>query len=109
MSRKVVWAVLAIGVAMIVMPLAMSLPSRASAGQNMIDGFRPIMQPANVNTTANYYYETFVPLRGVAQGGVQAASETPKLMATLAAGLHMTPAQLQQLMQTNFPAFAALL
>ncbi len=109
MSRRVTWAVLAIGVAMIVMPFAMSLPSRASAGQNMIDGFRPLMQPANVNTTANYYNETFVPLRGVAQGGVQAAGEIPNLTTTLAAGLHMTPTQLQQLLQTNFPAFAALL
>ncbi len=109
MSRKITWVVLAVGLAMVVMPFAISLPGRASAGQKMIDGFRPLMQPAAVDTTASYYTQTFVPLRAVAQGGVQAAAETPQLMATLAAGLHMTPAQLQQLMQTNFPAFAALL
>ncbi len=109
MSRKVLWPILVIGVVLIVMPFAISLPSRASAGQTMIDNFKPIMQPASVAKTVNYYNNTFVPLRGVAIGGVQAAKETPALIAGLAKQLHMTPAQVQQFLGTNFPAMAKLL
>jgi hypothetical protein len=45
------WPVLVIGLALIVAPLAFSLPSKASAGQKMRDGFHPLMQPAAVATT----------------------------------------------------------
>lgn len=62
MHRKLWWAVLAIGLVLVIAPFAISLPSRASAGQDMIDGFRPIMQPDQVATTARYYNEVFVPL-----------------------------------------------
>ena len=62
MHRKLWWAVLAIGLVLAIAPFAISLPSRASAGQDMIDGFRPIMQPGQVATTARYYNEVFVPL-----------------------------------------------
>jgi len=62
-----------------------------------------------VNTTVNYYYQTFVPLRAVADGGVQAAPEIPKLIAGLASQLHMTPTQVQQFLGTDFPAMAKLL
>jgi hypothetical protein len=74
MTRKVLWPVLVIGILLIVMPFAISLPSKASAGQTMLNEFHPIMQPANVNTTVNYYYQTFVPLRAVADGGVRSSS-----------------------------------
>jgi hypothetical protein len=109
MTRKVLWPILVIGILLIVMPFAISLPSKASAGQTMLNEFHPIMQPANVNTTVNYYYQTFVPLRGVANGGVQAAPEIPKLIAGLASQLHMTPTQVQQFLGTDFPAMAKLL
>ena len=109
MSRKVLWPILVIGVAMIVLPFAISLPSRASAGQDMIDQFHPIMQQASVTKTVNYYNQTFVPLRGVAVGGVQAAKETPALIGGLARQLHMSPSQVQQFLGTNFPAMAKLL
>lgn len=109
MTRKVLWPVLVIGVLLIVAPFAISLPSKASAGQTMLNEFHPIMQPANVNTTVKYYYQTFVPLRGVATGGVAAAGETPKLIAGLATQLHMTPAQVQKFLGTDFPALAELL
>ncbi len=109
MSRKVLWPVLVIGVAMIVLPFAISLPSKASHGQTMMDQFRPIMQPASVNKTVNYYNQTFTPLRPVAVGGVAAAGEIPQLIPALSKQLHMTPAQLQQFLGKNFPATAALL
>jgi hypothetical protein len=109
MARKVLWPVLVIGILMIVMPFAISLPSKASAGQTMLNEFHPIMQPAAVRTAAKYYYQTFVPLGPVANGGVLAAPEIPKFVATLATELHMTPAQVQLFMGTDFPAMAKLL
>ncbi len=109
MNRKVLWPILAIGVALIVMPFAISLPGKASAGQTMMDNFQPIMQPANVNTTVDYYNRTFVPLRPVAIGGVQAAAEVPQMIPALAKALHMTPAQVQQFLGTGFPAMAQLM
>lgn len=108
-TRMLLWPILLIGIALIVMPFVISLPSRASAGQKMIDAFHPIMQPASVNTTVNYYNQTFVPLGSVATGAVQAAGEAPQLIAALASQLHMTPAQVQQFLGANFPAMAALL
>jgi hypothetical protein len=63
MDRKALWwAVLVIGVALIVAPLAMGMPGKAAAGQRMLNGFQPIMAPAHVQTTADYYYKVFVPL-----------------------------------------------
>jgi hypothetical protein len=56
------WAVLAIGAALVIAPFAISLPSKAAAGQDMLDGFHPIMQPAQVQATADYYYDVFTPL-----------------------------------------------
>jgi hypothetical protein len=63
MSKKALWwAVLIVGVAMIVMPFAMGLPGKAAAGNRMLNDFRPIMQPRQVQLTSNYYYKVFVPL-----------------------------------------------
>jgi hypothetical protein len=62
MNRKLFWAVLAIGVALVVTPFAMSLPTKAAAGQRMMSGFEPIMQPNQVAKTADYYNNVFVPL-----------------------------------------------
>lgn len=107
--RMSLWSVLVIGALFIVMPFAISLPSKASAGQNMLNGFHPLMQPVAVKTAANYYYQDFVPLGSVATGGVQAATESPQLMTALVAQLHMTPVQLQQFMGQNFPALTQLL
>jgi len=66
MIRKMMWAVLAVGVALIVAPFAMGLPDKADGGQKMIDAFAPIMDEQNVQTTADYYYNVFVPLGDVA-------------------------------------------
>lgn len=124
MNRKLLWAVLAIGLVLVVAPFALSLPGKASAGERMLNTFQPIMQPDQVNTTAMYYNDVFVPLgkvtpmlsaQNVAKfqtylkgfGGVQ--SDAQKLVPMLAQALHMTPAQVQVLMSKQLPAMAALL
>lgn len=123
MTRRLFWPVLVIGIALIVMPFAMSLPSKANAGQHMIDNFRPIMQPASVKTTVDYYDNVFTKLRPVALaispatvakfgaygkgiGGVQ--TESTKLVPALAKAMNTTPAQVQQFLGKQFPATAQL-
>ena len=103
------WPILVIGIVLIVAPFAISLPSKASAGQKMLDQFHPIMQPASVTQTADYYYKTFVQLRPVAVGGPQAAAEAPKLVGALAQQLKMSPAQVQKFLGGQFPAVAGLI
>jgi hypothetical protein len=66
MNRKILWAVLAIGVALVVAPFALSLPAKSSAGERMLNGFEPIMQPDQVRVTARYYDNVFVPLGRIA-------------------------------------------
>lgn len=109
MTRKLYWPILLIGLALVIAPFAISLPSKASAGQNMIDNFHPIMQQSRVDTTVQYYNQTFVPLASVATGGTQAAGEEPNLIGALATQLKMSPTQVQQFMQANFPAMSGLL
>jgi hypothetical protein len=65
MIRKMMWAVLVVGAALVVAPFAMGLPDKADGGQQMIDAFAPIMDEENVQTTADYYYDVFVPLGAV--------------------------------------------
>lgn len=111
-TRKLSWALwpmLAIGVALIVAPLALSLPSKAGAGQKMLDGFHPLMQPAAVQTTVDYYDKTFTALGPVATGGVAASGEIPRLFTGLANALHMTQPQLAQFLAANYPAMAQML
>ncbi len=62
MNRKILWAVLAIGLALVIAPLALGLPAKTAAGERMMGNFQPIMQPAQVATTARYYNDVFVPL-----------------------------------------------
>src|SRR6266508_1895395 len=124
MNRKLPWAVLAIGLALVIAPLALSLPSKAAAGQRMMSGFQPIMQPDQVKTTAYYYNRVFVPLGTVTPmmsaqnlakfqaylkgfGSVQ--TDAAKLVPLLAQAMKMTPAQIQALMGKQLPSMAALL
>lgn len=110
MTRKAYyWPILILGLVMIVAPFAMSMPSKTSAGQKMLNDFHPMMQQASVNTTLKYYNTTFKPLQAVAQGGVVAASETTSLMEGLAQALHMNQAQLEAFMKSNYPAMTQLL
>ncbi len=124
MNRTLLWAVLGIGLVLVVAPLAMSLPTKANAGERMLTSFQPIMQPDQVKTTARYYNDVFVPLgkvtpmlsaRNVATfqgylkgfGGMQ--SDAAKLVPLLAQALHMTPAQVQAMMSKQLPSMAAML
>ena len=124
MNRKLLWAVLTIGLALVIAPLALGLPGKAAAGQRMMNGFQPIMQPDQVATTARYYNDVFVPLGTVTPmmsahnlakfqaylkgfGGVQ--NDAAKLVPLLAQALHMTPAQVQALMSKQLPTMAAML
>ena len=124
MTRKVLWAVLAIGLALVIAPLALGLPAKAAAGQRMMNGFQPIMQPAQVDTTARYYNDVFVPLGTVTPmmsaanvakfqayleklGGVQV--DAARLVPLLAEALNTTPAQVQKLMGAEMPAMTAML
>jgi hypothetical protein len=124
MNRKLLWAVFAIGLALVIAPLALGLPGKTAAGQRMMSGFQPIMQPDQVATTARYYNQVFVPLGKVTPimsaanvakfqaylkgfGGMQ--TDAAKLVPLLAQALHMTPAQVQQLMRTQLPTMAAML
>jgi hypothetical protein len=124
MNRKLLWGVLAIGLALVIAPLAIGLPGKAAAGQRMLNGFQPIMQPDQVKTTAYYYDQVFVPLGTVTPmmsaenlakfqgylkgfGGMQA--DAAKLVPLLAQALHMTPAKVQLMMSTQLPSMAAML
>ena len=124
MNRKVLWAVFAIGLVLVIAPFALGLPGKSAAGQRMLNGFQPIMQPDQVKVTANYYDHVFVPLGKVTPmmsaqnlakfrayqkgfGGMQ--TDASKLVPMLAQAMHMTPAQVQQLMATQLPSMAAML
>jgi len=75
MNRKVLWAVLVIGAALVIAPFALSLPSKANAGEHMLGSFQPIMQPDQVKTTAYYYNDVFTPL-GQVVSAMSATSPT---------------------------------
>jgi len=109
MVRKLLWPVLVMGVAMVVVPFAVSLPSKASGGQSMLDNFHSMMQPASVNTTVTYFDHTFLPLGPVSAVTVQAAKEEPAMMAAFAQQFHMTPTQVQRLLSAQFPAMGKML
>ncbi len=120
MNRKLLWAVLVIGLALVIAPLAIGLPGKSAAGERMMNGFQPIMQPDQVATTARYYNDVFVPLGTVTSaqnlakfqaylkgfGGMQ--TDAAKLVPLLAQAMHMTPAQVQALMATQLPSMAAM-
>ena len=82
MERKVLWPVLVIGLALVVVPFAIGLPGKTAAGQRMLNDFHPLMQPAHVQTTADYYNKTFVPLGALATQFGQ-ASQNPQMQEQL--------------------------
>ncbi len=88
------WGVLVIGVALIVAPLAMGLPSKSAAGERMINDFQPIMAPNQVQTTADYYYNVFVPLGQITPmyTNANAAKFQNYLTGMQASGLQIPPA-----------------
>jgi hypothetical protein len=124
MTRKVLWAVLVVGVLMLAAPFAFALPTRASAGEDMLGDFEPIMQPDNVKTTAMYYNDVFVPLGEVVPAmsaenvakfqsyvdGMKAmGADAEKLLPMMAAATGMTVEQVQQLLVSELPAMSQLL
>ena len=82
MERKVLWPILLIGLALVVVPFAIGLPGKAAAGQRMLNDFRPVMQPASVQQTADYYNNVFTPLGAVATQFGQVATD-PQMQAKL--------------------------
>ena len=123
MNRKVLWAVLVIGLALVFAPFALSLPSKAAAGERMMSGFEPIMQPGQVKTTTYYYNDVFVQLGAVApmmsaqnlqkfqgylKGFAGMQTDAGELVPLLAQALHMTPVQVQGMMGEQLPAMAAM-
>lgn len=66
MERKVLWPILAIGLALVVVPFAIGLPGKTAAGQRMLNDFHPLMQATSVQKTADYYNNVFTPLGQVA-------------------------------------------
>jgi hypothetical protein len=67
MARKMLWPVMVIGIVLIVVPFAFSMPSRTAAGDRMMSDFHPLMQAAAVQKTADYYNQVFTPLGGLAK------------------------------------------
>ena len=82
MARKLLWPVLVIGILLIVTPFAFSMPSRTAAGDRMMKDFHPLMQPAHVQKTADYYNNVFVPLGQLSTQLVKAA-QNPQMQAQL--------------------------
>jgi hypothetical protein len=122
--RKVLWIVGVLGLLMIAAPFALGFPSKAAHGQEMLDNFHPLMQQANVDKTAAYYNDVFVPLGAVVPAmsqenvtkfnaylagikGMQ--TDSAKLVPGLAQALNMTPEQVQEFLATNYPAMSQML
>jgi hypothetical protein len=109
MKRVMLWTLLVIGVGLIVAPVAMGMFDKTSKGEAMVNGFRPIMQPASVQKTTYYYDKVFTPLGPFSKMMPGVASDAQKLVPALAQALHMTPAQVQQMLRVQFPSMAAML
>ena len=90
----------------------------------MMQAFEPIMEEQNVETTADYYYDVFVPLGGVAPamsqenidrfnaylegfGGLEADAQL--LIPALATATGVTEEQAQAFVASQFPAMAQML
>lgn len=124
MRRKLLWPVLVIGVLLIAAPFAMGLPGKAAGGEKMIEAFDPIMDQANVQKTADYYNNVFVPLGAVVPAMSQAnidkfnaylagmqglGADAQKLVPQLAAAMGMSQEQAQAYIGSQFPAMAQML
>jgi hypothetical protein len=124
MIRKLMWAVLAIGTLMIVVPFAMGLPDKADGGEKMIVAFEPIMEEQNIQTTVDYYYDVFVPLGEVAPAMSQEnvdkfngyiagfdalAADAEAMIPALAGAMNLSTEQVQGFMSEQFPAMTQML
>ncbi|MGE5274972.1 MAG: hypothetical protein ACM3QU_14575 [Verrucomicrobiota bacterium] len=113
MRRAALAVLLVIGLGLIIAPFAMSMFPRTSKGEQMVNDFRPIMQPANVQTTADYYYNTFTKLRPIAlamnaQTAATLEGYSKGITAMMQDLAKMPPAQ-QQALARQYPAMAQML
>jgi hypothetical protein len=87
--------------------------SRADKGAQMVNDFGPIMQPANVQTTADYYYHTFVKLRPIALAmnaqTVATLNGYSKGITAMMQDLAKMPPAEQQALARQYPAMAQML
>ncbi len=124
MCRKMMWGVLVVGLLLIAAPFAMGLPGKAAGGEKMIDAFGPIMDEQNVQTTADYYYDVFVPLGNVVPAMTQEnidkfngylagfdamGVDAQKLVPALAGAMGMSEEQVGEYMATEFPALSQMM
>jgi hypothetical protein len=122
--KKLMWAVFAVGVLLIAAPLAIGLPRKADGGQKMIDAFKPLMNQNNVDVTAEYYNDVFVPLGNVVPAMSQENIDTfngyvagfealgvdaQNMVPALAGAMGMSEADVQAFMADQFPAMSATL
>ena len=122
--KKLMWAVFAVGVLLVAAPLVIGLPDKADGGQKMIDAFEPIMDQNNVDVTADYYYDVFVPLGNVVPAMSQENIDTfngyvagfealgidaQNMVPALAGAMGMPEADVQAFMADQFPAMSATL
>lgn len=110
-----------IGLGMVVVPLALGMPRKANAGADMMNDFRPIMQPDFAAASTRYYadmstmgrdFEPIITRPGIERyksylGTTQsAAGDFAKLTATIAQLLGMSPAQFQAILGQQAPGLA---
>jgi hypothetical protein len=88
-----------LGALLVVVPLALTLPQKASDADQLNANLKPVYTQALVTQAKGA-------LTTVSAMGTQLQST---MLPALAAQLHMTPAQLQQMMTTSYPATAAAL
>ncbi len=113
MRRFTLSVLVVVGAAMIIAPFAMSMFSRANDGEHMVNAFRPIMQPASVQKTADYYNNTFTKLRPIALAmntqTVATFNGYSKGITAMMQDLAKMPPAQQQALAANYPAMAAML
>jgi hypothetical protein len=124
MRRGGLILILVLGVALVAMPFATSMFTRASAGEAMMTDFQPVMAPAAVKTTTGYYQlfkgvgSDFGPMmtqpnvaafQGYLKGLDGMSADMQRFMASFATQIHMTPMQLQAYLGKHYPAMAQML
>lgn len=124
MVRKLLWAIMLVGALLIAAPFAIGLPGRSAGGEKMIDAFDPIMEKDNVDTTASYYYDVFVPLgnvvpamsqenidrfMGYVAGFSALGVDAQNMVPALATAMGMSEEEVQGFMATQFPAMSQTL
>ncbi len=124
MVRKLWWLVLAIGAFGVIAPFALGLPGKVAGGEEMMTAFEPIMDEDNVQITADYYYEVFVPLGQVAPAMSQenidlfngylagfdaVAMDAQKMVPALAGAMGMSEEEVQGFMAAEFPAMMQMM